>query len=72
MGGLFGFLYARPSFIEGVARVIDLGDTLTEYNNSITPEQADWLALRSDWTVVGEDLRRAMLQAAREAEQQAS
>lgn len=66
MSTLFGFLYARPSFREGVARVLDMGDTLTEYNYSLTPQQADRLALRSDWMVVGEDLRHAMIQAARE------
>lgn len=34
MNDQFGLLYATPSFLEGVARAIDIGDTLTEYNYS--------------------------------------
>jgi hypothetical protein len=50
------FLFAKPSFIEGFARIIDLGTTLDEYNESITPEQADFLAIRNDWEVIGKDI----------------
>lgn len=49
-------LFARPSFIEGVSRVLDLGGTLSEYNQSKTPQQADYKALRGDWYSVGTDL----------------
>jgi len=35
------FLFARPSFLEGVARVMDLGGTLQVYNNSKTEKEAD-------------------------------
>jgi len=60
MNPYFGFLFARPSFLEGVARALDLGGTLQEYNSSRSPEQADALALEADWRVVGADLLRAM------------
>ncbi len=60
MNPYFGFLFARPSFLEGVARALDLGGTLQEYNSSPSPEQADALALSADWRVVGADLLRAM------------
>lgn len=50
------FLFATPSFLEGLARTIDLGTTLDEYNSSITPEQADFLAVKNDWEVIGEDI----------------
>ncbi len=60
MVGVTGFFYARPSFLGGMARALDLGDTLTEYNQSLTPEQADDLALAADWQAVGQDLRLAM------------
>ncbi len=65
MGGLVTthFLYAMPSFWSGWARIIDLGDTLTEYNQSLSPAQADYLALRSDWLVVGNDIRDAYQEA---------
>jgi len=60
MSRLFGFLFARPSFLEGVSRIFDLADTLNEYNGSVTPEEADYLALLSDWQTVGDDLRSAI------------
>jgi hypothetical protein len=52
MHELFGFLYARPSFLEGLARIFDFGGTLNEYNQSLTPKQADFLALRADWLTI--------------------
>lgn len=57
---LSSYLYARPSLIEGVARMVDFGNTLQVYNTSLTAEQADYLALLSDWLVVGHDLNKAM------------
>lgn len=60
MNRLTGFLYARPSLVEGVARLIDFGNTLQVYNSSLSSEQADFLALASDWYVIGDDLRNAM------------
>lgn len=60
-------LYARPTFLEGMARVLDLSGSLTVYNFSETPEEADIRALRSDWEAIGKDLQRAI-----ENEQEAS
>ena len=54
------FLFARPSFIEGIASVLDLGATLIEYNESKTPEDADYIALKSDWGVIGNDIKNAI------------
>lgn len=54
------FLYARPSFVEGVARVFDLCGTLDEYNNSPTPIYADGYAIGMDWYVVGRDIYEAI------------
>ena len=54
------FLFANPSFIEGMARVLDLGTTLNEYNTSLTPEEADHEAMASDWKAVASDLKAAM------------
>jgi len=62
MNSLSTFLYARPSFGEGVARLIDFGNTLQEYNTSITGDQADTLAIASDWLVVGDDLKNVMFE----------
>ncbi len=54
------FLYARPSFLEGVARVLDVGGGLTEFNKSLTIEEADLRAIAADWGAVGQDLRDAI------------
>ncbi len=45
MGTYTDFLYARPSFAEGMARIMDFGNTLTEYNRSPDP---DTMALVAD------------------------
>ena len=54
------FLFARPSFLGGAAALVDFGNTLFVYNESVTPEQADYFAMKSDWVAVGNDLRRAI------------
>ena len=53
-------LFARPSFTEGMARVLDLGGTLQEYNVSDTGKEADIHALRNDWRAVGDDIKEAI------------
>ncbi len=55
------FLFASPSFIEGVARVMDLGATMQIYNDSRTEKEADIKALKNDWKAVGEDIKSAIL-----------
>jgi hypothetical protein len=62
MSELANFLCARPSFLEGASRVIDLGGTLNEYNRSMSGEQADYLALLADWRMIGEEIRSALKQ----------
>lgn len=61
-----GLLFAEPSLLEGLARSIDIGDTLTEYNRSESGQAADRRALRSDWEAVGHDMRNAMEEFRRE------
>lgn len=56
------FLFARPSFFEGVARVMDIGATMQTYNNSRTEKEADLKALKKDWEVVGKDISNAIKQ----------
>ncbi len=57
------FLFALPSFWTGLAQVLDLGNTLFDYNESLTPAQADYLAMKADWLAIGIDLRRALAEA---------
>lgn len=59
-------LYATPSFMEGVARLVDVTGTIDEYNYSASPEQADYRALRSDWEAIGRDIWNAISQFAKE------
>ena len=58
------FLYARPSFIEGVARLFDTAGSLNEYNRSPTPEEADARALSRDTIAVARDLLQVIVEEA--------
>ena len=60
MNGLTDYLYSRPSFLEGCGRVLDFGDTLTQYNTASAAEQADVIAAYLDWLAVGNDLWAAV------------
>ena len=53
------YLYASPSFSEGVARILDFGNTLGEYN---TPGDLDpdCVALWMDWAAIGDDFHSAV------------
>ena len=57
------FLFAQPSFLEGVARILDFGNTLNVYNESSSTAEADARALSADFCAVGDDIRLAMEQA---------
>ncbi len=57
-----GYLYARSGFLYGVASVLDLRATLNYYNEFETPEEADAMAIYSDWLAVGGDLQFAFNQ----------
>ena len=54
------FLFARPSFVGGAARVLDLFGTLQEYNRSLTPDIADQRAMFNDFRAIGVDLEQVM------------
>jgi hypothetical protein len=62
MNAYSDFLFARPSFIEGVSRALDIGGTLQAYNESTSPEKADAIALASDWCAIAEDFKVAIEQ----------
>ena len=42
------FLFATPKMIDGIASVIDLFGVYTMYNDSATPEEADFRAYTAD------------------------
>ncbi len=54
------FLFARPSFIGGVARLFDFAGTLNTYNISATGELADARAFQEDWKAIGDDMRAVL------------
>jgi len=54
------FLFARPSFIEGISRVMDFGANLQIYNDCATGEDADTMALQEDWEAIGGDISSAV------------
>ena len=54
------YLFARPSFMSGVASVFDFGNTLFIYNDSPTGQAADYLAIKNDWLLVGDDVADAI------------
>ena len=53
------YLFARPSLIEGVGRIIDLSNSLNIYNNSADP---DARGIFQDWKALGHDVRVALEQ----------
>jgi hypothetical protein len=65
MGSYTDILFARPSFAEGMARIMDFGNTLNEYNRTPDP---DAIALSADWNAVAEDLYKVVEQVSGEQE----
>jgi hypothetical protein len=53
------FLFARPSLIGGIAKLLDFGGTLKIYNESLSEELADLNATSQDWKAIGSALRTA-------------
>ena len=50
----------RSNFTRGMARVLDLGSTINVYICNDCPDEIDCKAIRSDWEMVGEDMRFAV------------
>ena len=63
------FLFARPSLVSGVARLVDFGCAFDSYNISSTGKEADVRALISDWFSVGDDISQAIEDLKAEAEE---
>lgn len=62
MNNYTSFLYAQPSVLSGIARIIDLWGAMTDYNYSLTPEQADALAFLADDSALTRDTGEAVRQ----------
>lgn len=60
-------LFARPSFLEGIARIVDVSGSLNTYNVATSGDEADARAIESDWKAIGHDVKVALDQIADEA-----
>ncbi len=54
------FLTAASTFVIGMGSVLNIGGNHFAYNKATTPEEADRIALESDWAMVGQDIRAEM------------
>lgn len=61
------YLFARPSFLEGIARIFDFSGSLNVYNESDTPREADRRAIANDFKAVADDMWTAFDQLEEEA-----
>jgi hypothetical protein len=55
------FLVASPSYASGVGRLMDWYGLYDLYNISRNGNEADAKAIYSDWPIVGQDIRDAMV-----------
>lgn len=67
MGRYTTRLYARPSYLSGAARTLDIGGTFDSYVMSRTPQEADLAALASDFMATADDFRRSADEVAAQA-----
>jgi len=56
----FRLIKSMPSFHKGLGRVIDVGNTIDEYNISKSGEIADREAISADWGAVGDDIKTSI------------
>ncbi len=58
--GTWKYIVCNAVIIRGVARVLDLGSTMGNYNTSDNYLVSDYDALKQDWMSVGADLYGAL------------
>ena len=54
------YFFTKPSFTEGMARVLDIGGTLQAELLITSPMQTDIEAISHDWKTVGEDIKNSI------------
>ena len=62
------FLFARHNLLSGMARILDFGGTINDYNISPSGEIADQRALYEDWKAIGDDMRAVLASYRKEQE----
>ena len=54
------FLFPDTDFITGMGSVLNIAGSYFEFDTSKSENIADQKALRSDWGVIGQDIREAL------------
>jgi len=54
------FLFATPSILVGLGRLVDLFGVTNVYNESVCSEEADARGMYSDFRITGEDIADAI------------
>jgi hypothetical protein len=62
------FLTATSTFVIGMGSVLNLGGNHFSYNGSASPEEADQVAIASDWAIIGQDVRAGIERLKEEAQ----
>lgn len=59
---LYGSYQKKPSFLIGVARILDITVSLSSHERSYKPDSKyeDFYAIYSDWKAVGDDIKGAI------------
>ena len=69
-----GFINGKPvktsPLVTGAASILDFRNTLTPSLSGLTPDMQDYLAIKSDWAAVGNDLQSALNKAGQEINQE--
>lgn len=60
------FLFSTPTFLNGMGSVLNIAGNYYTFNDSESDEEADFLALKSDWGVVGEDICESIIKVKKE------
>ncbi|MCX6233912.1 MAG: hypothetical protein NT175_04195 [Bacteroidetes bacterium] len=54
------FLFPAPSFFKGLASIFNVPGNYYDFNYSQSNEEADYKALKTDWSIIGQDIRNAV------------
>lgn len=54
------YLFATPSYLTGAGTVINLAGSYYDFNTSSSEIEADNIAIKNDFAIVGKDLNNAL------------
>lgn len=54
------FLFSTPTILSGAGTVINLAGDFYNFNTSKSPQEADCLAIKNDFGVIGQDIKKAV------------